>query len=109
MVYGGRKNCSNTTYMPLKISVMRKYLLALSSVLSCSSSHLSGRFTRRLEGETPAGVAARAGEVEKNAAATGALPLRTREALIIIEDAGRERASADKGLAVAIAVVLCAS
>jgi hypothetical protein len=28
--YGGRKNCSSTTYMPRKISAMRKYLLALS-------------------------------------------------------------------------------
>lgn len=28
--YGGLKNCSSTTYMPRKISDMRKYLLALS-------------------------------------------------------------------------------
>jgi hypothetical protein len=32
--YGGRKNCSNTTYMPRNISANRKYLVALSSELS---------------------------------------------------------------------------
>jgi hypothetical protein len=37
MVYGGLKNCSSTTYMPRNISVMRKYLPALSRALSPSS------------------------------------------------------------------------
>lgn len=32
--YGGRKNCSSTTYMPRNISANRKYLVALSSELS---------------------------------------------------------------------------
>jgi hypothetical protein len=103
--YGGRKNCSNTTYMPLKISVKRKYLLALSMVLSCSSSHLGGRFTRRPVGETPAGVAARDADVEKSDAEMGrACRDWIREAVITAEDAGRERASAISGLVVAIVV-----
>ena len=102
--HGGRKNCSSTTYMPLKISVMRKYLLALSMVLSSSSSHLGGRFTRRCVGETPAGVADRGTDVEKAHSAGRAPDCRDwrRAALRIAEDAGRERASAISGLVVAI-------
>jgi hypothetical protein len=55
--YGGRKNCSNTTYIPLAISVKRKYLPALSSEDSLLSSHLSGLGNRKPGGGGPDGVA----------------------------------------------------
>ena len=59
MVYGGRKNCSSTTYMPRQISVMRKYLPALSREDSLPSSHRSSLGSRKPLGGGPAGVAAR--------------------------------------------------
>lgn len=59
MVYGGRKNCSNTTYMPRAISVRRKYLPALSREDSLPSSQRSFRGSRKPWGGGPAGVAAR--------------------------------------------------
>lgn len=101
--HGGRKNCSSTTYMPLKISVRRKYLLALSMVLSFSSSHLSGLLTRRPVGDTPAGVAKRGLEVENSAAVTGrACCICMREAFERTKNAGCECASASSGRVVAI-------
>lgn len=57
MVYGGRKNCSNTTYIPRAISVKRKYFPALSSEDSLLSSHLSGFGNRKPGGGGPEGVA----------------------------------------------------
>ena len=59
MVYGGRKNCSSTTYMPRAISVRRKYLPALSREDSLPSSQRSFRGSRKPWGGGPAGVAAR--------------------------------------------------
>ena len=59
MVYGGRKNCSSTTYMPRTISVSRKYLPALSREDSLPSSQRSFRGSRKPWGGGPAGVAAR--------------------------------------------------
>lgn len=59
MVYGGRKNCSSTTYMPRSISVRRKYLPALSREDSLPSSQRSFRASRKPWGGGPAGVAAR--------------------------------------------------
>jgi hypothetical protein len=55
--YGGRKNCSNTTYIPRAISVKRKYLPALSNEDSLLSSHLSGLGNRKPGGGGPEGVA----------------------------------------------------
>jgi hypothetical protein len=103
--YGGRKNCSNTTYMPRKISVNKKYLLALSMVLSCSSSHLGGRVTRSCEGETPAGEANLVTDVEKSADDAACRDCNWR--INMAEDAGRERASAISGRVVAIVVGGC--
>lgn len=40
--YGGRKNCSRSTYIPLAISVRRKYLPAASQMLSLFSFHFRG-------------------------------------------------------------------
>jgi len=46
--YGGLKNCSINTHIPLAISVIKKYLDALSNALSCvESSHRSGLATRK--------------------------------------------------------------
>lgn len=59
MVYGGRKNCSSTTYMPRAISVRRKYLPALSREDSLPSSQRSFRGSRNPWGGGPAGVAPR--------------------------------------------------
>jgi hypothetical protein len=55
--HGGRKNCSNTTYIPRAISVKRKYLPALSNEDSLLSSHLSGFGNRKPGGGGPEGVA----------------------------------------------------
>ena len=71
IVYGARKNCSMTTYMPRAISVMRKNLPALSSEDS-PSSHVVARPRRgvRCEGGC---VACRVMAVVENAdAAAGA-------------------------------------
>ena len=59
MVYGGRKNCSSTTYMPRNISVRRKYFPALSIEDSLPSSQRSFRGSRKPWGGGPAGVALR--------------------------------------------------
>lgn len=54
--------------MPRIISVMRKYLPALSRELSLLSCHLSFRGRRNPGGGGPAGVAEQGGEVENAAA-----------------------------------------
>lgn len=54
--------------MPRIISVMRKYLPALSRELSLLSCHLSFRGRRNPGGGAPAGVAEQEGEVENAAA-----------------------------------------
>lgn len=54
--------------MPRIISVMRKYLPALSRELSLLSCHLSFRGRRNPGGGGPAGVAEQEGEVENAAA-----------------------------------------
>lgn len=69
--HGGLKNCSSTTYIPLAISVMRKYLPALSIVDSLLSSHRSGRFNRKPAGGGPEGVADLREVVEKAASDEG--------------------------------------
>ena len=87
---------------------MRKYFDALSMVLSSSSSHRGGRLTRSCVGDTPAGVAARGTEVEKQAkraAAPDCCCACSRAACTMAEDAGRARARAISGLVVAIADV----
>ena len=76
--YGGRKNCSRTTYIPLNISVMRKYLPALSKELSLLSSHRSFRGNRKPAGGGPAGVAERKADVEKTAAGYNFLDLKAQ-------------------------------
>ena len=78
MVYGGRKNCSSTTYMPRTISVRRKYLPALSRDDSLSSSQRSLRGSRKPWGGGPAGVAARR-EVLVKVAVEGTLVRGMRE------------------------------
>jgi hypothetical protein len=72
---GGRKNCSNTTYMPRSISVKRKYLPALSQVFSWSSNRFAvGNL--KPDGGGPLGVASRIALVERYAvAAKGLLEL----------------------------------
>lgn len=55
--YGGRKNCSIKTYMPLAISVKRKYLPSRSSVFSLSHGHSVCLLVRKFLGGGPAGVA----------------------------------------------------
>lgn len=55
--YGGLKYCSNTTYIPLNISVKRKYLPALSKLDSLLSSHRSGLANLNPAGGGPDGVA----------------------------------------------------
>lgn len=54
--------------MPRIISVIRKYLPALSRELSLLSCHLSFRGRRNPDGGGPAGVAEQEGEVENAAA-----------------------------------------
>jgi hypothetical protein len=76
--YGGRKNCSRTTYIPLNNSVKRKYLPALSRMFSLLSSHRSFRGNRKPAGGGPAGVAERRAEVEKVAEGYGGLDLRAQ-------------------------------
>src|SRR4051812_16438199 len=55
--YGGLKNCSIATYMPLNISVKRKYRPFLSSACSSSWSQVLGVGMRKPLGGGPAGVA----------------------------------------------------
>lgn len=57
MTYGGLKNCSNATYMPRNISVIRKNLPRVSNVDSFFSSHLGGLVSRKPLGGAPEGVA----------------------------------------------------
>lgn len=68
--YGGRKNCSNDTYMPRNISRRRKYLPARSNAPS-PSSHRFGGGNRNPGGGGPAGVAALRTVVEKRAIDAG--------------------------------------
>lgn len=79
--YGGRKNCSSTTYMPRNISAIKKYLLALSRDDSSDSSHRLGRGRRKPDGGGPLGVAEREADDEKLAAA--------RKAVDGVDSAGR--------------------
>jgi len=76
--YGGRKNCSRTTYIPRNSSVKRKYLPALSRAFSLLSSHRSFRGNRKPAGGGPAGVAERKADVEKVAAGYDGLDLRAQ-------------------------------
>lgn len=55
--YGGRKNCSSSTYIPLAISVNRKYFPIRSSVDSFSSSQFTRFAIRNPLGGGPDGVA----------------------------------------------------
>ena len=90
MVYGGRKNCSSTTYMPRSISVRRKYLPALSREDSLPSSQRSFRGSRKPWGGGPAGVAARREALVK--VADGIVVRVARKAVRGME-VGRARAS----------------
>lgn len=90
MVYGGRKNCSSTTYMPRSISVRRKYLPALSRADSLPSSQRSFRGSRNPWGGGPAGVAARREVLVK--VADGIVVRVARKAVRGME-VGRARAS----------------
>ena len=72
MVYGGRKNCSRTTYIPRNISVKRKNFAALSRALSLPSSHRCGRGRRKFDGGGPDESACRGGHVENDAGVTAA-------------------------------------
>ncbi len=65
VAYGGRKNCSSTTYIPRIISPRRKYFPALSKADSLLSSHRSFLASLKPEGGGPAGVAARSALEEK--------------------------------------------
>lgn len=55
--HGGLKYCSSTTYMPLAISVKRKYFPALSNDDSLLWSHRSGLGNLKPAGGGPEGVA----------------------------------------------------
>ena len=90
--HGGLKNCSNTTHIPLAISVRRKYLPALSNVDSLLWSHLSGLGSRKPAGGGPDGVAARKVVVE-NAARVFALIGDNRCAELQSVPIGRFRAT----------------
>ena len=96
--YGGLKNCSKTTYIPRIISVMRKYLPALSNVLSLLSSHRSGLGNRKPCGGGPLGVADRGEDVEN---ATVGVVLEARTAAMGVEN-GRARTNAVRDLAEAM-------
>ena len=84
--------------MPRSISVMRKYLPALSSELSLLSSQRSVRGRRKPDGGAPAGVADRRADEEKAAVATETGVLYARKDVKGAEDDGRKRASAAKVL-----------
>ena len=71
ITYGGRKNCSRDTHIPLIISIRRKYFPALSSALSLLSSHRFGLDSLKPGGGGPAGVAARGMLVEKKTIVVG--------------------------------------
>ena len=84
--------------MPRSISVMRKYLPALSSEPSLLSSQRSVRGRRKPDGGAPAGVAGRRVEEEKAAVATEMGVLDVRKVVMGAEDDGRARANAAKVL-----------
>ena len=71
-MYGGRKNCSRTTYIPRNISVKRKNFAALSRALSLPSSHRCGRGRRKFDGGGPDESACRDGHVENDAGVAAA-------------------------------------
>ena len=89
MVYGGRKNCSSTTYMPRSISVRRKYLPALSREDSLPSSQRSFRGSRKPWGGGPAGVAARRDVLAK--VADGIIVVRVERKAVRGMEVGRAR------------------
>ncbi len=100
--HGGLKNCSSTTYIPLAISVKRKYFPALSNDDSLLSSHLSGFGNRKPGGGGPEGVAYARSVVVENAARGEVVGVNVRmdEASLAV---GRLRAtSMVKGFADAI-------
>lgn len=102
MVYGGRKNCSSTTYIPRIISARRKYLPALSSAVSLLSYHLFARGKRKPEGGGPEGVTERRADEEKGAMADREQDVcegRVRNRI----DVGRARASV---VSVRVAVIV---
>lgn len=101
MVYGGRKNCSSTTYMPRRISVRRKYLPALSREDSLLSSQRFIRGSRKPLGGGPAGSAARREVLVK--VADGIVVRAARNAVRGTE-VGRTRVSIVRGRADAMAV-----
>lgn len=76
--HGGLKNCSNTTYMPRSISVIRKYFPALSRADSSPWSQALGAGRRKPCRGGPAGVAGRGEEVEKAKAGIRTLTLVDR-------------------------------
>ena len=90
MVYGGRKNCSSTTYMPRSISVMRKYLPALSREVSFPSSQRSFRGSRKPWGGGPTGVAPRRDVLVKVA---DGIVVRAARRTVRGTEVGRTRAS----------------
>jgi hypothetical protein len=57
ITYGGRKNCSSRTYMPLASSVIKKYFPSRSSVDSFSSSQFGSLGYLKPFGGGPDGVA----------------------------------------------------
>lgn len=65
MVYGALKNCSNTTYIPRAISLIKKYFAALSSD-DPPSSQVCGRPIRNPVGGGGRGVACRWAAVVEN-------------------------------------------
>lgn len=91
--------------MPRSISVMRKYLAALSSELSLPSSHRSFRGSRNPCGGGPAGVAEWQGDVEKVAAVVVVAEgenMRVEEMALMGREHGRARVSTVKARAEAI-------
>lgn len=71
--YGGLKNCSSTTYIPRKISDIKKYLLALSSDDSSPWSQRLGGGRRKPGCGGPDWRAGRRTEEEKLAVAPSGL------------------------------------
>jgi hypothetical protein len=99
--YGGLKNCSINTHMPLAISVMRKYFDALSRALSWpGESHRVGFGIRKPAGGGPEGSAALRELVEKVAAGVA-----RRDAGNVRVRGLEFRASAESDRVVAIAVI----
>ena len=103
MVYGGRKNCSSTTYMPRTISARRKYLPALSREDSWPSSQRFSRGSRKPLGGGPAGVAARREVLVKVA---DGIAVRMARKVVKGLEIGRARKSAVRERAEVMAVDL---